>query len=153
MVFRLVQDQIMTLCYWSEIQKSWKNLKSMILLWFQWNLVSMNLFVMRMVFRPVEDQIMTFCYWSEILKSWKNLKSMILLRFQWNLVWISLLGMRNYLDGFKTNTRSYNDTLLLEWNPKTMKKSKIYDFAPISMKFGMDKSFCHAWLSRWFLDQ
>ena len=34
---------------------------------------------------------------------------------------------------------------LSRWNPKIMKKSKVHDFALISMKFGIDESFCHAY--------
>ena len=94
-----------------------------------------------MVFRTYWWQIMTLCYWGEIQKSWKILKSMILLRIQWNLAWMSFFAMRDYLDDFQNNMMTNNDTLLWRWNPKIMNNSKIHDFPPNSMKFGVDEFF------------
>ena len=73
---------------------SWKILKSINLLQFQWNLAWMSFFAICDFWDGFWNNMITYnntllFRWN--LKSWKNLKSMILHWFQWNLVWITFL--------------------------------------------------------------
>ena len=48
----------------------------------------------------------------------------------------------DYLDGFQDDNRQFEEGLLLKWNQKIMKKSKIHISAPIWLKFGLYDFFC-----------
>ena len=68
-------------------------------------------------------------------KSWKIPKITFLLRFGSNLVYISFLVNREHLDGFQVDNGQFREVLLLMWNQKTMKNSKIHISYPIGLKF------------------
>ena len=127
MVFRPIKDHIMILCYWSEIQKPWKNLKSMILLWSSWNFAWMSFFAMCDFLDEFWKNMITYrntllLGWNP--NSWKILKSINLLQFQWNLSWMSFFAICDFWDGFWNNMITYNNTLLSRWNPKSWKNLK-----------------------------
>ena len=55
---------------------------------------------------------------------------------------MTFFAKRDYLDGFQDDNKQFEEGLLLKWNQKIMKKSKILISAPIWPKFGLYDFFC-----------